>query len=107
MPVEIIHHDDLILVNLEGQLYAPEAEVFKLKLYQFVNTGIHKVHINMSKLDFIDCTGLGAFVGLHNHLKSRGGRLTLTGLKHHVHELFQITHLINLLDIQEIHVEKF
>ena len=107
MPVEIMNHGDLVLVHLEGQFYVPDAELFKVRLHHFVDNGICKVHVNMSKLDFIDCSGLGVFVNLHNQLIKRGGRLTLTGMRDHVRELFRITNLINVLDIQEIYVEKF
>ncbi len=107
MPVEIMNHGDLILVHLEGQFYVPDAELFKAKLHHFVEKGIQKVHVNMSKLDFIDCAGLGVFVSLHNQLNNRGGRLTLTGMRDHVRELFRITNLLNVLNIQEIYVEKF
>ena len=107
MPVEISNHGDLILVQLEGQLYVPDAEQFKVRLHYFVDKGIRKIHVNMSQLDFIDCAGLGVIVNLHNQLTNRGGRLTLTGMRDHVRELFQITSLTNVLNMEEVHVEKF
>jgi anti-sigma B factor antagonist len=100
MPVEIENHGDRILVKLDGQMYVPDAAMLRERLLQLVEKGTHSVDVNMSRLDFIDSAGLGVLIGIHKRLMERGGHMTLTGLRGSVKELFTLTRLDKVFDIQ-------
>jgi len=100
MPVEIENHGERILVKLDGQMYVPDAAMLRERLLQIVEKGTHSVDVNMSRLDFIDSAGLGVLIGIHKRLMERGGHMTLTGLRGSVKELFTLTRLDKVFDIQ-------
>lgn len=100
MPVEIENHGDRIIVKLDGQMYVPDAAMLRERLLQLVEKGTHSVDVNMSRLDFIDSAGLGVLIGIHKRLIERGGHMTLTGLRGSVRELFTLTRLDKVFDIQ-------
>lgn len=107
MPVEIEDHGDLVMVQLHGNIYVPDANRLRDKLFRMVDKGVTSIHINMSHLDFIDCAGVGAIISLHNRLRNHGGHLTLTGMRGSVDELFAITQIDKILTIKTINQESF
>ena len=99
MPVDIENHGDNIVVQLDGQMYVPDAAMLRERLLQYVDKGIRNVDVNMSHLDFIDSAGLGVLIGIHKRLLERGGRMRLMGLRGSVKELFTLTRLDKVFEI--------
>lgn len=52
------------------------------------------VVLDLSKVDFIDSSGLGALVFLHKRLVANGHKLRVTGLKGQPLQLFTNLHLV-------------
>lgn len=101
MPVEIENHGERIMVQLDGQMYVPDAAMLRERLLQFMDKGVHSVEVNMTHLDFIDSAGLGVLIGIHKRLLERGGRMTLLGLRGSVKELFSLTRLDKVFEIRD------
>lgn len=60
-----------------------------------------EVYLDLSQVDYMDSTGLGVLIGAYKKLRSRGGRLVLTGMSPRLKRLFHITRLTNVIDIEE------
>lgn len=60
-----------------------------------------EVYLDLSQVDYMDSTGLGVLIGAYKKLRSRGGRLVLTGMSARLKRLFHITRLTNVIDIEE------
>jgi len=52
------------------------------------------VVLDLSKVDFVDSSGLGALVFLHKRLVAKGHKLKITGLKGQPLQLFTNLHLV-------------
>lgn len=82
----------LILKPLEKRIDASTATEFKSRVVDFINAGNAKIVIDLADVDFIDSSGLGAFVST---LKTMGehGELALCGIKATVMSLFRLTRM--------------
>jgi anti-anti-sigma factor len=60
----------------------------------------HRLHLDFRDVRFVTASGLGQLVVLHQVLRARGGRLTLTGLSAHLREVFEVTRLTRVLDVR-------
>lgn len=58
-----------------------------------------KVVLDLSKLRFIDSSGLGAILSCLRHVTARGGDLKLVGLTSSVRSAFELVRLHRLFDI--------
>src|SRR5690349_13157449 len=55
--------------------------------------------LDFTNVEFVTSVELGTLIGLHNKMKTSGGRLTLFNLNLQVFEVFTVTRLENLIGI--------
>lgn len=84
--------DLLVVTPLEKRLDASAAADFKGKIVDWINAGHNRIVLDLSRVDFIDSSGLGAIVSC---LKTLGGNgdLVLCRIKETVLSLFQLTRM--------------
>lgn len=82
----------LVVTCLEPRLDASVAQSFFHSVQGCIHKGHRQIAIDLSKIDFIDSTGLGALVRCLKEL-SKGGQLVLFGVNDTVLSLLQMTRL--------------
>jgi anti-sigma B factor antagonist len=93
--------DNILIITLQGiRLDAVNASLFKnnaLKLIQ--RTGLSKVVMDLSHVQFIDSSGLGALLAIQRSLNKQGGALKLAHLNKNIQTMFEIVSMHRILDI--------
>ncbi len=56
--------------------------------------------LNFGNVTLVSAAGLGALVRLHKDLRAAGSALVLRGLRAPVYEVFEVTRLTDLLDVE-------
>ncbi len=64
--------------------------------------GPGRLIIDLGNVSYLSSLALGVFVGLHRRLRARGGRLTLRNLRAATYEVFDVTRLTQVLDVQRL-----
>lgn len=90
-----------VKMALTGKIYAHEAGDIRDALIEKIEQGAINVHMDLSRVTYIDSSGLGVLVTVHKHTKALDGRLTLTGVQGLVKELFERTRLSKILIIEQ------
>ena len=96
-----IHHDgDVIYIDLEGDIsFNNVQEVRKTILNNFLDTDKNAI-VNLSKVDFMDSSGLSIFITLLKRVKERDGQLTLVQPREMIQKILEITRLGELMEIR-------
>jgi anti-sigma B factor antagonist len=76
----------------DNQIGADSADEFKSRILAQLSTERGKIAVNLSKVDFVDSSGLGALVSLLKAVRP-GGDLVLYGVRSSVREILRLTHL--------------
>ncbi len=66
---------------------------------QAAERGIHRVIVNLSKVECMDCAGLGVLMSSLKRLREANGTLALVGLGPRVQRLFAATDATKVFDI--------
>ncbi len=93
------------IVSLDGRLDLATGANLKEEIKKICDSGAKIIHINLKKVEFINSSGLGAFVSIMKQVRSKKGRLTLSNLAAPVREIFEITQLSSVFDIFETQEE--
>lgn len=104
MLYNVLKLDEGYVLKIKGDCRAQNAQDILHKvesIFQEVEN-VDKITIDMTRVSFMDSTGLGAFILLLKRLKKSGGILELTGLQPQVRELFKITRLDKVFKIIEV-----
>lgn len=90
--------DFLIVRPLEKRIDASTAAEFKEKMSAWIDAGSRRIVLNLSEVDFIDSSGLGAII---SGLKKIGGNgcLVICALRETVMSLFRLTRMDRVFDI--------
>lgn len=90
------HGQPLTLV-LEGPIYIEDSLSMRNHLHTLMLQGYHSFVLDLTNVDYIDCSGLGVLVGTKKKLLATGGNLVVTGVSGVVEMLFQLTRLQTFL----------
>lgn len=97
---KIRRENDHTYVVFSGKIYVEEATAVREKLFPYLDQGCHNFIIDMSKVTFIDSSGLGVLVAIQKRAVQNNGGVTIKGLNGDVKELFELTRLNKVFDIE-------
>jgi anti-sigma B factor antagonist len=104
MKIEAFKEGGVLIVRpQEKRIDASIAKDFKSKLAEFVKNGNVNLVINLSEVDFIDSSGLGALVSTLKVIGNQG-EIKLCEVKKEVKSIFELTRLDKVFSIY--HSEK-
>lgn len=86
------------LLNNEGFPHGDDALAKELEACCDEATVRHLL-LDFAKVQWITSTELGMLILLHKQMKAHGGRLTLFNLREEIYEVFTVTRLHTLLEI--------
>jgi anti-sigma B factor antagonist len=95
--VNDVPHIQVAAVDLrEESLEAVSQELFRIA------DGLRgsQLVMDMAEVDFLTSTALGKLVALNTRMRAGGGRLVLANVPELIYEIFAVTSLDRLLDIQ-------
>jgi anti-sigma B factor antagonist len=94
--------NDVMLVDVRGRItLGPETEALRSKLKELVNTGHHRIILNLGEVTYLDSVGLSTLIASYTSARNAGGNLKLLHLPRGVHQLLQITRLSTVFEIHE------
>ena len=99
MEVEDRQEGNVLIVRLfNNRLDAKDADDFKKMMSDYMAEGRRDFVLDMSTVDFVDSSGLGALVSV---LKSLGenGRLAVCGVREPVERMFKLTRMNKVFNI--------
>ena len=88
----------LVLSVHEDRIDSASALQFRELLRGYIDDGNHQLVLDLSKVNFIDSSGLGSLVGAFKYLGQRG-TFALAGLTQPVQRLFQLTRMERVFQI--------
>jgi len=99
MEIRSNEHGEQVVLSVKGEI-----EVYSLpefaRLAESYLGGPAELVLDLDGLEYIDSSGLGFLVTLHERMERQGQRLVLANLKSHVSRVFKITRLDQILDIR-------
>jgi len=88
----------LLVIPQERRLDAGVTQNFKSKMNALIDEGNMDIVIDLSKVTFIDSSGLGALVSILKRIGTKG-EIRLCGLRENIKSLFQLTRLDKVFTI--------
>lgn len=91
--------DDIVveIINID-RATINEANLLKDMIYRKIETGYKKIIVDLSNVEFIDSTFLGAIVSSLKKVANIGGDLKLVGFRPPVRSMFELTRLFRVFD---------
>lgn len=88
--IESRNVNDILVVNLQGDLDAFTIQKVKNQLTQSIENGYRKIVVNLSRVRYINSTSIGVLVGRLRELKEYHGELALAELSDRVNRVLTL-----------------
>jgi len=101
--MEITHRleDQTLVVSLAGRLDAASAPVLDKQMPALLEQAVHRVVIDLGRLEYISSAGLRSILALAKTAKAKGAKLVLGDLQEMVKEVFRISGFDRLITITD------
>ncbi len=101
MSFTIQKQNDVMVVEVEGQLIVGNRQELKQRVLDELEGGERKFLIDFTQTGYIDSSGLGVLVSLSKKIREQGGELRLANLNDDLKTLFELTKLDTLFHIAD------
>lgn len=102
LDIEIVEEGLTTTVLLTGEIDAYTAPELKEALLPLTKREGTLIIVDLEKVNYMDSTGLGVFIGALKSSKEYHSELKLIQLQERVHRLFKITSLDSIITIDSI-----
>ena len=92
---------DVATLRLNGELDVASAPQLRDTVVQLVSEGRTNIVFDCSKLDFVDSTGLGVFIGTRARALAANGTVALAGVSPALQRLLAVTGIDGLFTTTE------
>lgn len=90
---------ETITVQIEGELDHFSAERVRAMLDALISDAhVKRLVIDLSKLTFMDSSGIGVMLGRYRHMARRGGTLAVRGVSPQVDRIFRMSGLYQIIE---------
>ncbi len=93
------HQGEALIYSLRGSLDLATAPSVRAALIGAASEGNHEIIVDLTKLEFLDSTGLGALIGAHRRALENGGKVRLVVGEGQIYRLLNITGLIRVFPV--------
>lgn len=98
---EVERKKDFAVVSIVGDLDMYTLPKAKEQVQKLINEKCVKVVFNLEKMNYIDSSGLGFFIGTLKRLKDQGGALRLVNLNSYISGIFNLINLHTILEVYD------
>jgi anti-sigma B factor antagonist len=93
------HEGRTVLTLQEERLDAHNSGDLRDRILKLLENGDQNLVVDISGVQFIDSSGLGALLSGYKNATLRSGSFVLAGLQPRVHSMFELTRLHRVFDI--------
>lgn len=92
-------HNDITVLSISGNLDSLTVPEIRPEIEKIVATGVLKVALEMSSLEVIDSSGIGAIVSLFKRVRGLGGDVKIVAVRGQPREILRLLGLERAFDI--------
>lgn len=91
--------NDVAILEPAGKIMGgPDATLLHEKLHEHIEKGVKKVVIDLTKVDWVNSTGLGILISALTTMKNNEGQLRLANVTEKINSLLTITKLVTVFE---------
>jgi len=93
---------DVTILDMDGKITIGEGSVaLRTSIRRLLEEGKKKILLNLSRVNYIDSSGIGELVSSYTAINKDGGELKLLNLTQKLQDLLTITKLLTVFDVYE------
>lgn len=96
--IEMNLEHEILVIRIDGEVDISSSDELRGKIEKFLDKkAVRHLVLDLSKVSFIDSSGLGVILGRYKRINRNGGRVIIAGLQPQVRRVMQLSGLLNLM----------
>ncbi len=89
----LVQENDTAVLSVRGELDALSCPELRPVIDSLVSDGLERVTVDLSELELIDSSGVGAMVSLYKRVRANGGNVRFVGVTNQPLVIFKLLRL--------------
>jgi len=98
LKVEIEKKKSYLIVSLNGEFDIESSQTLKGEVRKNLTSGNPNIVIDLTKVNYVDSSGLGTLIALQKDARFNGGSLSIVGASEQIKRVMKMTNLDKLFD---------
>jgi len=99
LEVNVMDKNGINIIEVAGRVVYESENEFRKSIMDLIAQDRVKLVLDLSKLSYINSSGLGILINLLKTVQAKGGDIKLAGLQGELRELFSITSLDQIFSV--------
>lgn len=99
LEAQVRHHPRIAIVDMQGEIDSFAEDTLNAAYAEAESRDANVILLNFTKVDYINSTGIALIVSLLARARKSKRRLLAYGLSDHYVEIFQITRLVDFMNV--------
>ena len=100
------HEPGITVLEPRGSLIGDQGtDELKTKAKELLEQGNKKLVVDLGGVNYINSSGIGALVSIYSSYTNNGGKIKLCRIGKNIHNVFVITKLTSVFDVEETREE--
>jgi anti-sigma B factor antagonist len=100
MDVNILTQENITIIIVEGSIDSRTAGDLQMKIMEGISDSNYAL-LDFKGVDFVSSAGLRVLLMLYRHIKSKNGKIVLTGVSEEIREVMEMTGFINFFELSD------
>lgn len=92
---------EVLVLRMEGRLDAISSPAAEKKVFDFINSGQHKLLLNFAGIDYLSSSGMRMLLSTAKKLKTLSGKLVVCSLNENVLDLLKMSGFDHVLALSK------
>ena len=101
LKIDYVHDQEELIVSPKGDLDINSSPELKTSVLDEYRDDPKNLVFDLEELEYLDSTGLGAFISIYKNLKENDHSLTIRNARSNIKKLFTITELDSLFTMED------
>lgn len=100
--MNLIEEREIDILEFEGEIVFEKSNQLKEQAKKMLNDReITRLIVDLSRVSFIDSSGVGMLISLFKNIRERGGRMVLTSSSENVNKVLDLTRLDQIMEVYD------
>lgn len=100
--MKLIEEREIDILEFEGEVVFEKSNQLKEQAKKMLNDReITRLIVDLSRVSFIDSSGVGMLISLFKNIRERGGRMVLTSSSENVNKVLDLTRLDQIMEVYD------
>ena len=98
--INCLKKGNVLIVRLAGEIDHHSADIIRIRIdNEIVKSGVKNIIFDLQRVEFMDSSGIGVFVGRYNNIRRLGGKAAILCCSDRIRRILKLSGIHNAMPL--------